>query len=217
MLGFLDTKVTLRHLLILGVIVAVPSMGAGALAAGVSLNGQFSAGSVRMSSASSHTSVAVNGLDAPKRILQTSFTVPAGKTADLQATFSRLLTHQTDVSGYRRLLGLRSRWTMPRPTPSSSPASVQLLGGSSADRTRLRRQSRCPVIDSASDPARIPSTSTSSVRTRDASSRTVPSTCSSTSTELDRSSFPVGRLADGAGRPTGRLAQKMAGSLPSGW
>ena len=131
MLGFLDTKVTLRHLLILGVIVAVPSMGAGALAAGVSLNGQFSAGSVRMSSASSHTSVAVNGLDSPKRILQAPFKVPAGKKADVQATFSGLLTHQTDVSGSA---SCSASFTVDHAPPDSqfNPGLVQLLGGSSA-------------------------------------------------------------------------------------
>ena len=133
MLGFLDTKVTLRHLLILGVIVAVPSMGAGALAAGGlaqrPVQRRFGAHVVVVEPLPQWPSTS---LDAPKRILQTSFTVPAGKTADLQATFSANMQHQTDGSAYAYC---SAEFTVDHAPPDTTfkPGLDQLLGALAAD------------------------------------------------------------------------------------
>ena len=128
MLGFLDTKVTLRHLLVLGVLVAVPAMGAGALAGGSALNSLQPAGSVRMASTSSTVSVDITG-DQVKRVLHVSFNVPKGKKADVQASFSASVHHLTGGAGFAYCFGTFTIDHAP-PDAAFKPGIQQLLGGS---------------------------------------------------------------------------------------
>ena len=93
MSSIFDSRVTLRHLLVLGVLVATLAISAGALAGSRSSNNQFTAGSIRMSSAKSNAYMGVTGADPAIKVLSTSISVPAGRTADVQATFSATLAH----------------------------------------------------------------------------------------------------------------------------
>ena len=116
MFGFLDSKVTLRHLLVLGVLVAVPALGAGAFAAS-SVNSFRPAGTIRLASASSSSSVSVDS-DTVKKVLSVSISVPSGRHADLQATFSASV-HSITVDGVP-------------PSGQFKPGLQQLLGGATA-------------------------------------------------------------------------------------
>lgn len=129
MSGILDTKVTLRHLLILGILVATFAVSVGTLAANT-INGAFSAGSIRMSSAKSNQFLSVSGTDNPPvLVLHTAFTVPSGKTADVQATFAASLAH--NVGTYAFCFGA---FTLDGATTDANfkPGSVQLIGGGTA-------------------------------------------------------------------------------------
>ena len=127
MFGFLDTKVTLRHLLVLGVLVAVPAMGAGALAARGSIgsNSLLPAGTIRMASTSSNSSVSVDS-DTVKRVLHVSITIPSGKHGDIQATFAATISHKLGSFAY-----CSGTITLDNAPPSGKflPGLQQLLGG----------------------------------------------------------------------------------------
>ena len=127
MFGFLDTKVTLRHLLVLGVLVAVPAMGAGALAArgSIGTNSLLPAGTIRMASGSSTSSVSVDS-DTVKRVLHVTVSIPSGKHGDIQATFAATLAHQTGTFAY--CFGTITLDNAP-PSGKFQPGLQQLLGG----------------------------------------------------------------------------------------
>lgn len=129
MFGFLDTRVTLRHLLILGVVVAVPALGAGAFAAGSSVNSFRPAGSIRLASASSTTSVSVDSNNVTK-VLSVSISIPSGKHADLQATFSGSIHHNAGTYAY--CFGSITVDGVP-PSGQFRPGLQQLLGGLAAN------------------------------------------------------------------------------------
>jgi hypothetical protein len=127
MFRFLDTKVTLRHLLVLGVLVAVPAMGAGALAGG-SINGLLPSGTIRMASTSSSSSVSVDS-NTVTRVLHVSINIPSGKHGDIQATFAATISHQTGTFAY-----CSGTITLDSAPPSGKflPGLQQLLGGATA-------------------------------------------------------------------------------------
>lgn len=129
MLGFLDTKVTLRHLLILGVLVAVPSLGAGAFAAGSSIQSLLPSGSVRMAETSSSSSVSADS-DTVTKVLSVSISVPSGKHANLQATFSATILHNAGTFAY--CFGSITLDNAP-PSGQFRPGLQQLLGGATAN------------------------------------------------------------------------------------
>ena len=125
MFGFLDTKVTMRHLLILGVLVAVPSMGAGAIAASNSVNSLSPSGTVRMASTSSTSSVSVDS-DVVTKVLQVSINIPSGKHGDIQATFASSILHSAGTYAY--CFGSITLDNAP-PSGQFRPGLQQLLGG----------------------------------------------------------------------------------------
>ena len=126
MFSFLDTKVTLRHLILLGVIVAVPSIGAGALAGSSSTDSLRPAGSVRMVSASSASSVLVTS--GYVRVLHVSVTVPSGKTADVQASFSASVAHL--IGGGTAFCWGNFTIDHAPPDTKFKPGNQELFGGS---------------------------------------------------------------------------------------
>ena len=128
MFGFLDTKVTMRHLLILGVLVAVPSMGAGAIAASSSVNSLSPSGTVRMASTSSTSSVSVDS-DVVTKVLQVSINIPSGKHGDIQATFASSILHNAGTYAY--CFGSITLDNAP-PSGRFRPGLQQLLGGPTA-------------------------------------------------------------------------------------
>jgi len=125
----LDSKLTLRRVVVLGSVIATLGISAGALAVGNTINGTFPAGSIRMSSASSSVFVSISGSDPVTRVLRTSISVPSGKTADVQASFSVTVTH--NVGQYAFCFGA---FTIDGSTNDSlfHPGHVQLLGGATA-------------------------------------------------------------------------------------
>jgi hypothetical protein len=129
MSGILDSKLTLRHLLVVGILVATFGISAGALAAGSSTNGTFSAGSIRMSSARSNTYTSVSGTGTVVKVLTTSISVPSGKTADVQATFSATVAHNLGTYAY-----CFGAFTLDAATSDATfkPGNVQLIGGGTA-------------------------------------------------------------------------------------
>ncbi len=129
MSGILDSKLTLRHLVVLGVLVATLAISASALAVGSSTNGTFSAGSIRMSSAKSNAYVNVSGSTALLKVLTTSISVPSGKTADVQANFSATVAHNLGTYAY-----CFGAFTLDGATSDATfaPGNVQLIGGGTA-------------------------------------------------------------------------------------
>jgi hypothetical protein len=121
----LDSKLTLRRVLVLGSLIATLATSAGALAIN-SINGQFGAGSIRMSSASTGVFVSISGSDPVTKVLSTSISVPSGKTADVQASFSVTVTHNNGSFAY-----CFGAFTIDGSTNDSlfHPGHVQLLGG----------------------------------------------------------------------------------------
>lgn len=124
----LESKLTLRHVLVLGILVATLAISAGALAGSRSSNGAFSSGSIRMSSAKSNTYVSA-GTDAVVKVLSTSFNVPSGKSAEVQATFSATLSH--NVGQYAYCFG---KFVLDGATNDAAfkPGQVQLIGGATS-------------------------------------------------------------------------------------
>jgi hypothetical protein len=120
--------VTLRHLLIVGVLVAVPSLAAGAFAASSSVNSLLPSGTVRMASTSSTSSVSVDS-DVVKRVLHVSINIPSGKHGDIQATFSASIHHQIGTFAY--CFGTITLDNAP-PSGKFQPGLQQLLGGATA-------------------------------------------------------------------------------------
>ena len=133
MFGFLDSKVTMRHLLFLGVLVAVPALGAGALAGSSSVNSLLPSGTVRMASTSSTSSVSVDG-DVTKRVLHVSVNVPLHKHADFQATFSASVHH--NIGTYAYCFATITLDTSPtvREVPAWPPAAAGWCHGTGAGR-----------------------------------------------------------------------------------
>jgi hypothetical protein len=124
MSGILDSRLSLRHLLVVGGLVATFAVSASALAGSFSPSGTFSAGSIRMSSAKSNAYVNVSSTAV--EALSTSISVPAGKKAEVQATFSATLAH--NIGTYAYCFGA---FTLDGATSDASfqPGNVQLIGG----------------------------------------------------------------------------------------
>ena len=123
----LDRNVKLWHLLLTGVAFAAIAGGSVGFAAAPAAF--FSAGTTRIVSASADASISV-GTDENKRVLRVTFTVPAGKTADAQATFSATLLRKLGANAY--CFGEFALDTAPSDTqPSDStfkPGVYQLAG-----------------------------------------------------------------------------------------
>jgi hypothetical protein len=128
MSGILDSKLSLRHLLILGVLIAILTVSAGAVAGVRISHGTFTTGSIRMSSASSTTFVNVSST--VTKVIRTGIKVPSGKVADVQATFSATLAH--NLGTYAFCFGAFTLDDQAPPDATFKPGQVQLLGGGTA-------------------------------------------------------------------------------------
>ena len=128
MRGPLDSNVKLWHVLIVGALALVLTGGTVVLAgAGGTF---FPSGKVRLASAWSNDSIGISGTDNPPvKVLSANFSVPAGKTADLQATFSASLLHNPGTYAY-----CFGRFTVDGAPPNNvfRPGAYQLLGGETA-------------------------------------------------------------------------------------
>lgn len=131
---FLDSKLTLRHLLIFGVLIATLAISAGAVAGVRISHGTFTTGSIRMSSASSNAFVNVSS-DTLTKVIRTGIKVPSGKVADVQATFSATLAHNlgTGDGTYAYCFGAFTLDDQTYPDHTFKPGPVQLLGGAAAN------------------------------------------------------------------------------------
>lgn len=121
----LDRSVRLWHVLVVGLLVLVVTGGTAVLAAAG--GAAFPSGTVRLASAWSNESISISGTDNPPvKVLGVAFSIPAGKTADVQATFSASLLHNAGTYAY-----CFGRITIDGATPNKAfrPGSYQLLGG----------------------------------------------------------------------------------------
>ena len=123
----------LKRWRLVGVGLMAGLLAGGTLTIAATTNSQFSSGSLRLSSATSSSSISITGTDQPdslKRVLRTAIKVPSGKTADVQATFSASLLH--NVGTYAYCFG---RFTLDGGSSDAAafnPGTVQLLGGETA-------------------------------------------------------------------------------------
>jgi hypothetical protein len=135
-----NSKLKLWHLFVFGVVLLLVGGGAVALADTDAVNGFWAAGQVRFASAYSSNSVVITGSNNPPvKVLSTTFTVPVGKKADLQATFSADLHHGTGGIGYAYCFGYFGL-DASNPDPKFFPGGgslpnyqYQLLGGQQAN------------------------------------------------------------------------------------
>ena len=125
----LGSKFTLRHLVVVAILIATLAISAAALAGARSSHGQFAAGSIRMSSSKSNAYVSVDS-DTVTKVLRTSFKVPSGKTADVQATFTGTFAH--NIGTYAYCFGAFTLDNQTYPDATFQPGQVQLFGGATS-------------------------------------------------------------------------------------
>lgn len=132
MRGILNSNLRVWHLVVMGALLVVITGGTVALSA----SSQFwQAGSVRLDSAyaSSNDTISISGTDNPPvRVLRLGITVPNGKRADIQATFTADLHHGIGPT-YAYCFGTIT--LDGSPTSSSHrfrPGQYQLIGGAIA-------------------------------------------------------------------------------------
>lgn len=126
------SELKLKRIHLVGVGLAVSALIGGTFAIAASPAAQFSSGSLRLSSASSDSSVSIEGTDGPdslKRVLRTQIVVPSGKTADVQATFSTAMLHNIGGTAHAYCFGRFTLDSQSNEDPSFKPGQVQLLGG----------------------------------------------------------------------------------------
>lgn len=124
------SELTPRRVHLVGIGLVVAALVGGTIGMAASPAAQFSSGSLRLSSASSDTSVSVDS-DTIKRVLRTSISVPSGKVADVQATFSTAMLPNIGSSSY--CFGYFTLDSQTNIDPQFKPGQVQLLGGAVAD------------------------------------------------------------------------------------
>jgi hypothetical protein len=138
MRNILGSGLKVWHLLVFGIVLTFFAGGTVALADSDAINGFWKAGQVRFASASSTTGFNITGSNNPSvKVISVAITVPDGKKADLQTSFSADLHHNVGGTyaycfGYFGLDGLD-------PDPAFFPGggntnySYQLLGGVQAN------------------------------------------------------------------------------------
>lgn len=98
--------------------------------------GQWSGGSVRLSSAYSTDSVSISGTSGPeslKRVIRSSVVVPSGRVADVQATFTATLLPNNGSGTYAYCFGRFTIDSQSNTDPAFHPGQVQLIGGPHAN------------------------------------------------------------------------------------
>lgn len=133
MRGILNSNIRVWHLVVMGALLVVITGGTVALSAS---SGFWRAGSVRLDSAyaSSNDTISITGSNNPAvRVLRLGITVPSGRRADIQATFTADLHHGGPGGTYAYCFGTITL----DGSPSSSsrrfrPGQYQLLGGAIA-------------------------------------------------------------------------------------
>jgi hypothetical protein len=118
---------------LLGAGLAVALLAGGTFAFSASPAAQFPNGSLRLSSAASAASISISGTDGPdslKRVLRTVVKVPSGKVADVQATFSTSMLHNSGQYAY--CFGYFTLDSQSNLDPQFKPGQTQLLGGETA-------------------------------------------------------------------------------------
>jgi hypothetical protein len=129
MIQILDSRVTFRRFLSIAIPVAAIALGTTAVAGTRSVDSLQPVGTVRVAMASSTQSVDITGTDTPPvKVLSASISVPFGKQADIQATFTASLIHLTGGAGYAYCFGTFNLDAGP-PYNQFKPGSFQLLGG----------------------------------------------------------------------------------------
>ena len=127
----LDRNVKLWHLLVVGLLVAVVAGGSVGIAAGPAA--LFPSGSTRIVSVSATEPVSV-GSNVNTRVLRATFTVPSGKTADAQASFSGFVVRNVGANAY--CYGEFALDSAPASSPPSDPTFkpgvFQLVGWADA-------------------------------------------------------------------------------------
>jgi hypothetical protein len=126
--SILGSNVKVWHILLIGILALVLT-GGGVVLAGAG-GSFFPAGKVRLASAWSDESVSISGTDNPPvKVLSANFSVPPGKKANLQATFSTSLLHNNGQFAY-----CFGRFTVDTAPPNHvfRPGPYQLLGGETA-------------------------------------------------------------------------------------
>ena len=131
MKGILNSNLRLWHLVVVSALVVVLAGSAVALAASPNF---WRAGSVRLDSASSNDTISIEGTDNPPvRVLRVEITVPSGKVADIQATFTADLHHGGPGGTYAYCFGTITLDGSPSvATRRFAPGQYQLLGGAIA-------------------------------------------------------------------------------------
>jgi len=127
----LDRNVKLWHLLLTGVALAAIAGGSVGIAAAPAAF--FASGTTRMVSAGASDPVEV-GSGTNTRVLRVTFSVPSGKTADAQATFSGFLARNVGANAF--CLGEFALDSSPAGSPPSDatfkPGAYQLIGWADA-------------------------------------------------------------------------------------
>jgi hypothetical protein len=124
----LDSNLRIWHLLVMGVLLALLTGGTFVVAAGPAAF--WPAGNVRLASAQNDNTISITGSNNPAvRVLRTTFSVPSGRKADLQAVFTADLHHGIGTFAY-----CFGEFTLDGSPPDDqfNPGSYQLLGGSTA-------------------------------------------------------------------------------------
>lgn len=103
---FFGSNLKLWHLVAFGVLLMLFGGGAVALADTDAITGFWKPGQVRFASAYSNTGITISGSNNPAvKVLSTSISVPDGKKADLQTSFSADLHHGVGGTGYAYCFG----------------------------------------------------------------------------------------------------------------
>jgi hypothetical protein len=127
---FKNTDLKLWHALVLALLLVAITGSAVVIAA--SSSHFFDAGKIRLASAATDNTLTITGSNNPAvNVLTTSISVPAGKTAELQTTFSADLHH--GIGTYAYCFG---RFSLDGAVPDNAfrpLGSFQLLGGVTAN------------------------------------------------------------------------------------
>jgi hypothetical protein len=132
MRGILNGNLKLWHMVVVGVLFALITGGTVALSAGPAAF--WPSGSVRLASAQNDNTISITGSNNPAvRVLHATLTVPSGKKADLQATFTTDLHHNGPGGTYAYCFGSITLDGSPANSNRLfNPGQYQLLGGAIA-------------------------------------------------------------------------------------
>lgn len=127
------TELLPKRARLLGVGLAVAALAGGTFAIAATPAAQFPSGSLRLSSASSTSTISISTTGGPeslKRVLRTEVVVPSGKVADVQATFTAMLLVNAGTYAYCSAYFTLDSQT--NPDPAFKPGVAHLIGGATA-------------------------------------------------------------------------------------